>query len=51
MPDRKGIDPVIAQLAKNNPKAKGQSVESLKVLEPSILDELKRTGFVDKVRK
>jgi ABC-type nitrate/sulfonate/bicarbonate transport system substrate-binding protein len=51
MPDRKGIDFVIAQLAKSNPKAKGQSVESLKVLEPSILDELKRTGFVEKVKK
>jgi ABC-type nitrate/sulfonate/bicarbonate transport system substrate-binding protein len=51
MPDRKGIDFVIAQLAKSNPKAKGQSVESLKVLEPSILDELKRTGFVEKARR
>jgi NitT/TauT family transport system substrate-binding protein len=51
MPDRKGIELLLAQLAKNNPKAKGQSVESLKVLEPSILDELKRTGFIDKVRK
>jgi NitT/TauT family transport system substrate-binding protein len=51
MPDRKGIDPVIAQLAKSNPRAKGQSVESLKILEPGILDELKRTGFIDKVKK
>jgi ABC-type nitrate/sulfonate/bicarbonate transport system substrate-binding protein len=51
MPDRKDIDFVIAQLAKSNPKANGQSVESLKVLEPSILDELKRTGFVEKARR
>ena len=51
MPDRKGVELVIAQLAKTNPKAKGQTVESLRVMEPSILDELKRTGFIDKVRR
>jgi len=51
MPDRKGVELVLAQLAKSNAKAKGQTVESLKVMEPSILDELKRSGFVDRVRK
>ena len=51
MPDRKGVELVIAQLAKTNPKAKGQTVDSLRVMEPSILDELKKSGFIDKVRK
>jgi NitT/TauT family transport system substrate-binding protein len=51
MPDRKGVEQVIAQLAKTNPKAKGQTVESLRVMEPSILDELKKSGFIDRVRK
>lgn len=50
MPDRKGVELVIGQVAKSNPKAKGQTVESLRVLDSSILDELKRSGFVDKVR-
>jgi len=51
MPDRRGVELVIAQLAKTNPKAKGQKVECLRVMEPSILDELKRTGFINKLRK
>jgi hypothetical protein len=51
MPDRRGMELVIARLVKTNPKAKGQTVESLRVMEPSILDELKRTGFIDKVRR
>ena len=40
MPERKGVELVIGQLAKTNPKAKGQTVESLRVIEPSILDEI-----------
>jgi ABC-type nitrate/sulfonate/bicarbonate transport system substrate-binding protein len=51
MPDRKGVELVIAQLAKTTSKAKGQTVESLRVMEPSILDELKKSGFIDKVRR
>ena len=51
MPDRKGVELVIAQMAKSNPKAKNQTMESLRVLDPSILDELKRSGFIDKVKK
>ena len=43
MPDRKGVELVIAQLAKTNPKAKGQTMDSLRVMEPSILDELKKS--------
>ena len=51
MPDRKGVELVIAQMAKSNPKAKGQTIESLRVLDSSILDELKKSGFIDKLRK
>src|SRR5258706_6369770 len=51
MPDRKGVELVIGQLAKTNLKAKGQTVESLRVMEPSILDELKKSGFIDRVRR
>ena len=51
MPDRKGVELVIDQLAKTNPKAKGQTPESLRVFEPSILDELKKSGFIDKARR
>jgi NitT/TauT family transport system substrate-binding protein len=51
MPDRKGVDLVIAQTAKTNAKAKGQTIESLRVLDPSILDELKKSGFIDRVKR
>jgi ABC-type nitrate/sulfonate/bicarbonate transport system substrate-binding protein len=51
MPDRKGVELVLAQLARTNPKAKGQTLESLRVMEPSILDELKKSGFIDRVRR
>lgn len=51
MTDRKGVELVIGRVAKSNPKAKGQTVESLRVLDSSILDELKRSGFIDKVRR
>jgi NitT/TauT family transport system substrate-binding protein len=51
MPDRKGVELVIAHMAKSSPKAKNQTMESLRVLDPSILDELKRSGFIDKVKK
>lgn len=50
MPDRKGLELVIAQTAKTNPKAKGQTPESLRLVEPSILDEIKKSGFVDKLK-
>jgi len=51
MPDRKGVELVISQLARTNPKAKGQTPETLRVFEPSILDEIKKSGFIDKARK
>ena len=50
LPDRKGIEFVITDAAKTNPKAKGQTPESLKVLDRSVLDEIKKSGFIEKVK-
>jgi len=50
LPDRKGLEFVIADTAKTNPKAKGQTPESLRVLDNSVLDEIKKSGFIDKVK-
>ena len=50
LPDRKGIEFVIADAVKTNPKAKGQTPESLRVLDPSVLDEIKKSGFIEKVK-
>jgi hypothetical protein len=50
LPERKGIEFVITDAAKTNPKAKGQTPESLKVLDGSVLDEIKKSGFIDKVK-
>ncbi len=50
LPDRKGIEFVIADVAKTNPKARGQTPESLKVLDGSVLEEIKKSGFIDKVK-
>src|ERR1041384_1578200 len=48
LPDRRGLEMVIADVAKTNLKAKGQTPESLKLLDASVLDEIKKSGFVDK---
>ncbi len=50
LPDRRGLEMVIADAAKTNPKAKGQTPESLRLLDPSVLDEIKKSGFVEKVK-
>ena len=50
LPDRKGLEFVIADTAKANPKAKGQTPESLRVLDSSVLDEIKKSGFIEKVK-
>jgi hypothetical protein len=31
-------------------KAKGQTPESLRVLDGSVLDEIKKSGFIDKAK-
>jgi len=51
MPDRRGVELVIGQLARTNPKAKGQTPETLRVFEPSILDEIRKSGFIDRARR
>jgi NitT/TauT family transport system substrate-binding protein len=51
LPDRRGLEMVITDVAKTNPKAKGQTPESLKLLDASVLDEIKKSGFVEKVKR
>src|SRR6266576_510592 len=51
LPDHRGLQFVIEETAKTNPKAAGQTPESLKLLEPSVLDELKKSGFVERAKK
>jgi hypothetical protein len=41
---------VIEETAKTNPKATSQTAETLRLLEPSVLDEIKKSGFVEKVK-
>jgi NitT/TauT family transport system substrate-binding protein len=51
LPDRRGLEMVIADVAKTNPKAKGQTPESLRLFDSSVLDEIKKSGFVEKVKR
>jgi NitT/TauT family transport system substrate-binding protein len=51
LPDRRGLEMVIAEAAKTNSRAKGQTPESLKLLDSSVLDEIKKSGFVEKVKR
>ncbi|MBI4523832.1 MAG: ABC transporter substrate-binding protein [Deltaproteobacteria bacterium] len=50
LPDRRGLEFAISLVAQLNPKASGQTPESLRLLEPSVLDEIKKSGFVEKVK-
>ena len=50
LPERGGLEFVIAEVAKTNPKATGATPESLKLVEPSILDEIKKSGFVERLK-
>src|ERR1044072_2264601 len=50
MPDRKGIEFILSQVAATNAKAKGQTPESLRLLDSSVLDEIKKSGFIDKFK-
>ena len=51
MPDRKGLEFILSQLVPTNPKAKGQTPESLRLLDGSVLDEIRKSGFIDKFKK
>lgn len=50
LPDRKGLEFVINDTVKTNPKAKGQTPESLRVLDGSVLEEIKKSGFLEKMK-
>jgi len=50
LPERRGLEFVIAEVAKTNPKAAGATPESLKLVEPSILEEIKKSGFVERLK-
>jgi hypothetical protein len=50
LPERSGLEFVIAEVAKANPKAAGATPESLKLLEPSILGEIKWSGFLERLK-
>jgi NitT/TauT family transport system substrate-binding protein len=51
LPDRKGLEFIISQVAATNAKAKGQTPESLRLLDASVLDEIKKSGFLDRFKK
>ncbi len=51
LPERKGLEFIISQVATTNAKAKGQTPESLRLLDASVLDEIRKSGFIDKVKK
>ena len=51
MPDRKGLEFILSQLTPTHPKAKGQTPESLRLLDASVLDEIKKSGFIDKFKR
>ncbi len=51
LPDRKGLEFVISQVARTNPKARGQTPESLRLLYPGVLDEIKTSGFLEEINR
>jgi len=51
MPDRRGLEFILSQLVPTNPKAKGQTVESVRLLDASVLDEIQKSGFIDKFER
>ena len=50
LPDRRGLAFVIEETAKTNPKAAGQTPDTLRLVEPSVLDEIKKSGFVERLK-
>ena len=51
VPDRRGLQFVIEETTKTNPKAAGQTPETLRLTESSVLDEIKKSGFVERIKK
>jgi NitT/TauT family transport system substrate-binding protein len=50
LPETRGLEFVIAEVAKQNAKAGSATPESLRLLDPTILDEIKKSGFVERVK-
>jgi NitT/TauT family transport system substrate-binding protein len=50
LPERRGLEFVIAEVAKQNAKAATATPDSLRLLDPTILDEIKKSGFVERVK-
>lgn len=50
LPERKGLEFVIADVAKSNPAAAKATPESLRLVEPSFMDEIRKSGFIDRAR-
>ena len=48
--ERRGMEFIIAEVAKTNPAAGKATPESLRLVEPSFLDDIKKSGFVERVR-
>jgi NitT/TauT family transport system substrate-binding protein len=50
LPERRGMEFIIAEVAKSNPAASKATPESLRLVEPSLLDEIKKSGFIERVK-
>ena len=50
LPEPRGLEFVIAEVAKQNAKAAAATPDSLRLLDPTILDEIKKSGFIEKVK-
>jgi len=50
LPERRGMEFIIAEVAKSNPAAIKATPESLRLVEPSLLDEIKKSGFVERLK-
>jgi NitT/TauT family transport system substrate-binding protein len=50
LPDRKGLEFIISEVASANSRAKGRTPESLRLLDSSVLDEMQKSGFLDKFK-
>lgn len=50
LPERRGMEFIIAEVAKTTPAVIKATPESLRLVEPSFLDEIKKSGFVERTR-
>jgi NitT/TauT family transport system substrate-binding protein len=50
LPERSGLEFVIAEVAKSNPAASKATPESLRLVEPSLLDDIRKSGFLERFK-